>query len=79
AYASRRLRMATVGLLQYLNPTLQFLGATLIFAEPFGTVHAVAFALIWSALALYSADMLRAERASRKARMAASTVSATVI
>ncbi|PRY90207.1 EamA family transporter RarD [Donghicola tyrosinivorans] len=64
SYASRRIPMSTVGLLQYLNPTLQFLVATLVFQEPFGIWYAIAFAMIWTALAIYSTATLRA--ASRK-------------
>ncbi|MDP2063035.1 MAG: EamA family transporter RarD [Phaeovulum sp.] len=54
AYAARRVRMATLGLVQYLNPLLQFLCAVAVFAEPFTPWHRAAFALIWVALALYS-------------------------
>lgn len=66
SYAARRVRLATVGLVQYLNPTLQFLCATLVFAEPFSRWHALAFGLIWSALALYSGQAMAAERALRR-------------
>ncbi|MBZ4022854.1 protein RarD [Rhodobacter sp. TJ_12] len=59
SYAARRVRMATLGLVQYLNPTLQFVVAVALFAEPFTAAHAVAFPLIWGALALYSAASLR--------------------
>jgi len=74
SYATRRVRMATVGLVQYLNPTLQFFCAVVIFGEPFGGWHIVAFALIWAALAIYSFTALRAERSARRARASASTV-----
>ena len=40
-------------MLQFLAPTLQFLIAVLIYGEPFTRAHAVAFAAIWTALALY--------------------------
>ncbi|MBK9302649.1 MAG: EamA family transporter RarD [bacterium] len=59
AEAARRLRYATVGFLQYLSPTLQFLLAVALFHEPFTASHAVAFGLIWAALGLYSWDALR--------------------
>ncbi|MCC1494926.1 EamA family transporter RarD [Cognatishimia sp. F0-27] len=72
SYGARRVRMATTGLVQYLNPTLQFLCAVLIFGEPFGPVHMVAFALIWIALALYSGVSLVQDRARRKIAIAAS-------
>ncbi|WP_321832426.1 EamA family transporter RarD [Thalassovita sp.] len=58
SFATKRVQLATVGLVQYLNPTLQFLVATLVFAEPFGPWHAIAFPIIWVALALYSGASL---------------------
>lgn len=63
SYASRRVSMATMGVVQYLNPTLQFLVAALIFAEPITGWHAIAFPVIWAALALYSFSALRQDRA----------------
>lgn len=62
SYAARRIPYATLGLVQYLNPTLQFLVAVLVFGEPFTLWHGVTFALIWTALALYSGETLRQER-----------------
>lgn len=56
----RRLRMATMSLLQYLSPTLQFLLAVLLWDEAFTTAHGIAFACIWTALAVYSASSWRA-------------------
>ncbi|RBI69092.1 EamA family transporter RarD [Roseovarius sp. TE539] len=67
SYATRRVRLATVGLVQYLNPTLQFFVATLIFREPFGIWHALAFGMIWTALAIYSFSAWRQDRALRRA------------
>ncbi len=66
SYASRRVEMATLGLMQYLNPTLQFLCAVLIFAEPVSGWHMIAFAMIWAALAIYSSSALRQSRAPRR-------------
>ena len=51
--AAQRLRYATVGLMQYIGPTITFLIAVFVFREPFGMADLVSFALIWSALALY--------------------------
>ncbi len=65
SYATKRVRMATVGLVQYLNPTLQFTVAALVFAEPVTPWHMIAFPLIWAALAVYSLSVLRAERRRR--------------
>ena len=59
SYASKRVRMATVGLVQYINPTLQFGCAVLVFGEAFTVWHMVAFGLIWVALAIYSGQSLR--------------------
>ena len=59
SYAARRVTLATVGLLQYINPTLQFLIAVMLFGEPFGIWHQIAFALIWTALVIFSAASLR--------------------
>jgi chloramphenicol-sensitive protein RarD len=56
AIAARRLSMTTLGLLQYLSPTIQFLLGVWLFHEPFGGARLVGFVLIWVALALYSFD-----------------------
>lgn len=78
SFAARRLAMSTVGLLQYINPTLQFGCAVFVFAEPFGPWHLVAFALIWTALALYSVSAVRQDKARRNAATAAG-VSGTAV
>ncbi|HVR42642.1 MAG TPA: EamA family transporter RarD [Thermoanaerobaculia bacterium] len=62
AAAVRRLRLATIGLLQYIAPTIQFILAVAVYGEPFGGPRLVAFALIWIAIAIYSADNVRARR-----------------
>ncbi|GAB4519707.1 MAG: EamA family transporter RarD [Parvularculaceae bacterium] len=63
---ARRLRLSTIGLLQYLAPSIQFaLGVA--YGEAFTWRHLVTFALIWSGLALYSADMWRRDRRLRRA------------
>ena len=62
SYAARRVSLATVGLLQYINPTMQFLIAVMLFGEPFGPWHRIAFALIWGALIIFSAASLRQAR-----------------
>ncbi len=55
AAAARRLPLSTMGFLQYLSPTLQFLLAVFAYGEAFDRAHAVAFALIWTAVALFAA------------------------
>jgi len=64
--AAQRVPLATLGLLQYLNPTLQFVCAVAVFGEPLTPWHQIAFALIWVALGLYSGTALWGETARRK-------------
>ncbi|WP_308342264.1 EamA family transporter RarD [Roseobacter insulae] len=78
SFAARRLAMTTIGLLQYINPTLQFACAVFVFSEPFGQWHLVAFVLIWTALAFYSVSALRQDSARRRAVRAAAA-SGTVL
>jgi chloramphenicol-sensitive protein RarD len=58
AHGARRVTMATLGLLQYLAPTIQFALAVWVFHEPLKPERLVGFVLIWIALALYSAESL---------------------
>jgi chloramphenicol-sensitive protein RarD len=59
--ASKRLPYSTLGMLQFIAPTLQFLIA-ILYGEPLRTAHLVAFPAIWIALGLYVSAMLRAPR-----------------
>jgi chloramphenicol-sensitive protein RarD len=63
SFGARRIPLSTVGLIQYLGPTLQLLLGVTVFGEPFTAVRAVGFVLIWLALAVYAADGLRRARA----------------
>ena len=65
--AAKRLRYATLGLLQYIAPTMQFLLAVFAFHERLTPAYLVAFVLIWTGLAIFAAQALRAERARRLA------------
>lgn len=56
AAGARRIRMTTLGFLQYLSPTLTLLVATLLLGEPFTRTNIVAFAFVWSALVLVSLE-----------------------
>ncbi len=60
AAAARRLRLATIGFLQYITPTFHFLLAVVFYGEPFTPGHLVSFLCIWAGLACYSVDALRA-------------------
>lgn len=62
AASARRLPLATVGLLQYIAPTLQFLLAVLVLGETLTTAHIVCFACIWTGIALYVASTLNSAR-----------------
>lgn len=67
AAAARRLPLATLGLLQYVVPTCQFLIGWLLYDEVFTANHALAFALIWLGLAFYGVDLLRLRRIAASA------------
>ncbi|HET6941488.1 MAG TPA: EamA family transporter RarD [Sphingomicrobium sp.] len=62
--AAKRLRYSTLGMLQFLAPTLQFLLAVAVYGEPFTPAHAIAFGAIWTALGLYVVAILRQVSAS---------------
>jgi chloramphenicol-sensitive protein RarD len=69
AYGARRIPLSTVGLVQYIGPTLQFLIGVLVFHEAFSLSRGIGFAFIWIALAVYAADGLwRSRKASRMLR-----------
>jgi len=54
--AARRLQLSTLGMVQYLAPSLQFILAVCVYREPFHFWQGVCFGCIWAALALYSVD-----------------------
>jgi chloramphenicol-sensitive protein RarD len=60
----RRIKLSTIGFLQYLAPSISLVLAVLMYNEPFTTAHAVTFGLIWAALALISWEALTRERYS---------------
>lgn len=55
-FSAKKLRLGTVGLLQYLNPTCQFLLAVFLFGEPFSQHHLHTFLLIWGGLGIFTLD-----------------------
>lgn len=63
AIAARRLQLSTMGFLQYLPPSLQFLCAVAILGEPLAPRRLASFVLIWVALAVFTLDALLAHRA----------------
>lgn len=64
AAAARRLRLATIGFLQYITPTMHFLVAVVLYREPFTVASLASFAFIWLGLLLYSLDALKTVRLS---------------
>jgi chloramphenicol-sensitive protein RarD len=68
AGAARRLRMATLGFLQYLAPSIQFVLAVTVFGEPLSRAKLVSFGFIWTAVALYSMHSLWSYRARRESQ-----------
>ncbi len=62
AFGARRIRLTTLGLLQYIAPTAQFALGVWLYREPFTRERATAFAFIWAGLAIYTADNLWAQR-----------------
>jgi len=65
AFGARRIRYVTVGLLQYVGPTLQLVIGLTIYREPFPLERMLGFAPIWLALIVYAADSLLASRRAR--------------
>jgi chloramphenicol-sensitive protein RarD len=64
----RSLKLSTMGLIQYVTPTLQFLCAVVLFHEAFTRSHALAFGCIWVSLAVFSADALMHQRAAASSK-----------
>ena len=75
ANGAKLLRLSTIGIMQYIAPTMIFFIAVFIFKEPFGPYKLAAFVLIWIALAIYTSSLLR----SRKARLAAAAATAATL
>ncbi|MEO1291368.1 MAG: EamA family transporter RarD [Pseudomonadota bacterium] len=67
AQANKALALSTVGILQYLNPSLQFAISAFVFLEPTSVWHWASMALIWTATGLYIAELLRSSRGQRSA------------
>ncbi|WP_417798155.1 EamA family transporter RarD [Terasakiella pusilla] len=67
AYGARHLRYSTVGIIQYINPSAQFLIAVFIFGEAFTLHTLITFACIWAALLLYSQNSYAQSRRNKRA------------
>lgn len=71
AAGARMLKLSTIGILQYMVPTLLVLTAVYLFGEPFGPWRLVAFGFIWVALAIYTWSLVADGRRRRRTRKAA--------
>ena len=67
ANGAKLLRLSTIGIMQYIAPTMIFLTAVFWFGEPFDKPRLVAFVLIWAALAIYTTSLVRRARRSPQA------------
>ncbi|WP_373489439.1 EamA family transporter RarD [Blastomonas sp.] len=65
ASAARKMPLSTLGFIQFIGPTIQFALGVFVYNEPFTRAHAICFALIWIAVAIFSVDSVRRSRAAR--------------
>ena len=65
ANGAKLLKLSTIGIMQYIAPTMIFVFAVFVFGEPFGHAQMIAFPLIWLALVVYTGSMLRTARKGR--------------
>lgn len=66
ANGAKLLRLSTIGILQYITPTMIFLTAVFVFGEEFSGARLIAFPMIWLALLIYSATLVRQARSARR-------------
>lgn len=64
-YAARQLPLSTIGLLQYIAPSMQFLIGLLVYREPLDGPRLTSFIVIWAGLAVFTWDAVRAGREGR--------------
>jgi chloramphenicol-sensitive protein RarD len=65
ASAAQRIPLTTIGVLQYINPTMQFLLGVLIYKEPFDHHRLIGFGVVWAALILFGLEGFLVQRRSR--------------
>lgn len=65
SYGVRRVPLSTIGILQYVGPTLQLFTGVFVFHEPFSQIQLVGFGLIWAALVVYAGEGLWRGRRAR--------------
>lgn len=67
ANGAKLLKLSTIGIMQYIAPTMIFLTAVFLFGEPFGRARAIAFPMIWAALVIYTVALVQGARAKTAA------------
>lgn len=70
ANGAKLLKLSTIGIMQYIAPTMIFLTAVFLFDEPFGRARMIAFPMIWLALIVYTTSLIRQARATHAATLA---------
>lgn len=68
ANGAKLTRLSTIGILQYITPTMIFLCAVLVFGEELDPARMIAFPMIWAALAIYSVTLIRQAGQRRRDR-----------
>ena len=58
AFGARRIPYSTIGVIQFIAPSLQLVCGLVVFGEPFESARATGFVLIWIGLAIYAANAL---------------------
>ena len=74
ASGARRVPLSTLGLLQYIAPTLQFIIGVYVFGEPLSHTNVIGFLIIWTALAIFSAEGLLQKRKTYRLAQAAKAI-----
>jgi len=69
ANGAKLLRLSTIGIMQYIAPTMIFLTAVFLFGEEFGRARMIAFPMIWLALVIYTGALIRQSRAAATAEV----------
>jgi chloramphenicol-sensitive protein RarD len=64
---AKLLRLSTIGIMQYIVPTMIFLTAVFVFGEDFGVPRMIAFPMIWAALVIYTVSLVRRARLAKAA------------
>jgi chloramphenicol-sensitive protein RarD len=62
---AKRINLTTIGILQYITPTIQFILGTLVFKEPFDINRLAGFILIWIALIIFTTETIHFQRSSQ--------------